>query len=192
MTARPRPGDCGRAIGRTKVLSRVVQVFERCLSSVVEVLTTVADTWAVTNRKAVPTLPPVAPLTPLALTDDVADAPVAANLDAAKAKTLFRTRKATAVAPRSTPSSTVKTGAAANDATAKPKRELFSIGKTVKPEVVMAFSRQLASFLEAGISVLEALEIVALETDSTPMKVVIADIRAAVQRGSSFVDAVAA
>ncbi|MCU1393201.1 MAG: pilC [Ilumatobacteraceae bacterium] len=67
----------------------------------------------------------------------------------------------------------------------------FSIGKTIKPPVIMAFSRQLSSFLEAGIPVLNALQIVGEEADSTPMRAVIADIRSAVLRGSSFVDAVA-
>lgn len=69
---------------------------------------------------------------------------------------------------------------------------LFSIGKTVKPEVVMSFSRQLSSFLEAGISVLDALEIVGEEISSAPMRKAIAEIGASIQRGSSFVDAVSA
>lgn len=62
----------------------------------------------------------------------------------------------------------------------------------MKPEVVLATSRQLASFLEAGISVLEALEIVGEESASEVMREVIADMRATIQRGASFSDAVAA
>ena len=54
----------------------------------------------------------------------------------------------------------------------------------------MAFSRQVASFIEAGISVLEALEIVGEETASEVMRVRIAEMRAAIERGSSFADAV--
>jgi type IV pilus assembly protein PilC len=73
--------------------------------------------------------------------------------------------------------------------TAKP---MFSIGKSVKPAVVMAFSRQLSSFLEAGIPVLGALEIVGMETASPVMRGVINDIRLSIQRGSSFVGAVEA
>jgi type IV pilus assembly protein PilC len=72
----------------------------------------------------------------------------------------------------------------------KVKKPLFSIGKTVKPEVVMAFSRQLSSFLEAGIPVLDALEIVAQQTGSAPMRVVITDIRSSIQRGTSFAAAI--
>ena len=73
---------------------------------------------------------------------------------------------------------------------AKVKKQLFSIGRTVKPEVVMAFSRQLSSFLEAGISVLDALEIVATQTGSTPMRKVIVDVRDSIYRGTSFAAAV--
>ena len=71
----------------------------------------------------------------------------------------------------------------------KVKRQLFSIGKTVKPDVVMAFSRQLSSFLEAGIPVLDALEIVGQQTGSAPMRVVITDIRDSIHRGTSFASA---
>lgn len=56
----------------------------------------------------------------------------------------------------------------------------------------MAFSRSVASFLEAGISVFEALEIVAEETASPVMRQRIVEMRAAIERGSSFADAVAA
>ena len=73
------------------------------------------------------------------------------------------------------------------EATAKkPKKALFSIGKTIKPDVVMAFSRQMSSFLQAGIPVLDALEIVATQTGSAPMRIVINDIRASIHRGMSF------
>jgi type IV pilus assembly protein PilC len=72
----------------------------------------------------------------------------------------------------------------------KVKKPLFSIGKKIKPEVVMAFSRQLSSFLEAGIPVLDALEIVAEQTGSPPMKTVITDIRDSIHRGKSFAAAV--
>jgi type IV pilus assembly protein PilC len=74
----------------------------------------------------------------------------------------------------------------------KVKKQLFSIGRTVKPEVVMAFSRQLSSFLEAGISVLDALEIVATQTGSNPMRKVITDVRDSIYRGTSFAAAVGA
>ena len=54
----------------------------------------------------------------------------------------------------------------------------------------MDFSRQLASFLQAGIPVLEALEIVSDQTSSKPMRAVVDGIGASVRRGTSFVEAV--
>jgi type IV pilus assembly protein PilC len=71
-------------------------------------------------------------------------------------------------------------------------KPMFSIGKRVKPSVVMAFSRQMSSFLEAGIPVLDALEIVGHEISSPPMRTAITDIRTSIQRGTSFVNAVGA
>lgn len=56
----------------------------------------------------------------------------------------------------------------------------------------MAFSRQMASFIEAGISVLEALDIVAEEVGDPAMRAVVAEMHATLQRGGSFSDAVAA
>lgn len=72
----------------------------------------------------------------------------------------------------------------------KTKKPLFSIGKNIKSDVVMAFSRQLSSFLEAGIPVLDALEIVAQQSGSPPMRIVINDVRASIHRGTSFAAAV--
>ena len=69
-------------------------------------------------------------------------------------------------------------------------RQLFSIGKSIKPNDVMSFSRQLSSFLEAGIPVLDALEIVAQQTDIALMRTVITDIRDSIHRGTSFSAAV--
>ncbi len=50
--------------------------------------------------------------------------------------------------------------------------------RRVPATVLMVFSRQLASFMEAGISVIEALEVVGAETTSDAMRAVIADVRA--------------
>ena len=75
-------------------------------------------------------------------------------------------------------------------AAVKVKKPLFSIGKTIKPAVVMAFSRQLSSFLEAGIPLLDALDIVAQQTASPLMRTVITDIRTSIQRGTSFSEAI--
>jgi len=84
-------------------------------------------------------------------------------------------------------------GLAVDDEVKKPfhKRD-FHFGKPISSEVLMAFSRQLASFLEAGISVLEALEIVGDETASEPMRVVIGQIRESILRGVGFAASVKA
>lgn len=65
-------------------------------------------------------------------------------------------------------------------------------GHPVKPEVVLAFSRQVASFLEAGISLLEALEVVREEIGDETMSQVISEMSDEIERGSSFSDAVGA
>ncbi len=71
-------------------------------------------------------------------------------------------------------------------------RKEYGGARKVKPEVIMEFSRQLGSFIEAGIPLIDALEIVGLQTDSEDMGKVIAEIRVSILRGTSFVDAVAA
>ena len=67
-----------------------------------------------------------------------------------------------------------------------------SVGRTVSSDLVAVFSRQLASFIEAGISIVEALEIVAEESSSEVMAKVVREIRESIQRGGSFSDAVGA
>ncbi|MDP9222957.1 MAG: type II secretion system F family protein [Actinomycetota bacterium] len=70
------------------------------------------------------------------------------------------------------------------------KRE-FYIGRSVKPEIVLNFSRQAASFLGAGIPILEALTIVSEESPSKKMIEVLQDIRRDLSAGASFGDAIA-
>ena len=71
------------------------------------------------------------------------------------------------------------------------KREFF-IGRTVKAEDVMNFSRQAASFMRAGIPILDSLSIVAEESSAKELKKVLADIQRRLRSGSSFGDAIAA
>ncbi len=70
------------------------------------------------------------------------------------------------------------------------KREFF-IGRTVKAEDVMNFSRQAASFMRAGIPILDSLSIVAEESSAKELKKVLADIQRRLRAGSSFGDAIA-
>src|SRR6478736_594949 len=76
---------------------------------------------------------------------------------------------------------------------AKPwyKRE-FYVGRAVKPEEVMNFSRQLSSFLRAGVPILDSLGVVAEENASKKMQEVLGDIQRRLRTGSSFGDAISA
>jgi type IV pilus assembly protein PilC len=89
-----------------------------------------------------------------------------------------------AAAPRPNP---------ASDSAAKPwyKRD-FYVGRAVKIEEVMNFSRQLSSFLRAGVPILDSLGVVAEENASKKMQEVVADMQRRLQAGSSFGDAIAA
>jgi type IV pilus assembly protein PilC len=70
------------------------------------------------------------------------------------------------------------------------KRE-FHLGRMVKSEDLMNFSREAASFLRAGIPILDALAIVADESTSKTMAEVLTDVQRRLRAGSSFGDAIA-
>jgi type IV pilus assembly protein PilC len=67
----------------------------------------------------------------------------------------------------------------------------FYIGRAVKAEELMNFSRQAASFLKAGVPILDALSVVGEENASKKMQEVLADLQRRLRMGSSFGDAVA-
>jgi type IV pilus assembly protein PilC len=66
-----------------------------------------------------------------------------------------------------------------------------SFGRVVKAEDVMNFSRQAASFMSAGVPILDALGIVAEECGSKRMVLVLTDLQRRLRGGSSFGDAIA-
>ena len=70
------------------------------------------------------------------------------------------------------------------------KREYF-VGRSVKREEVMNFSRQTASFLRAGVPILDSLAVVAEESASKKMQEVLVDMQRRLRAGSSFGDAIA-
>src|ERR1700746_1766519 len=80
---------------------------------------------------------------------------------------------------------------AADGTVAKPwyKRE-FYVGRAVKVDELMTFSRQLSSFLRAGVPILDSLGVVAEEGASKKMQEVITDIQRRLRAGSSFGEAV--
>jgi type IV pilus assembly protein PilC len=80
--------------------------------------------------------------------------------------------------------------AAASDVAPWYKREYF-VGRSVKREEVMNFSRQTASFLRAGVPILDSLAVVAEESASKKMQEVLVDMQRRLRAGSSFGDAIA-
>jgi type IV pilus assembly protein PilC len=64
--------------------------------------------------------------------------------------------------------------------------------KTVKRKEVMHFSRQLSVFVEAGIPIMEALEIISEETSDKLLRSVLLDMVSKLQSGDTFASAAAA
>jgi type IV pilus assembly protein PilC len=67
----------------------------------------------------------------------------------------------------------------------------FYIGRAVKLEEIMNFSRQMGSFLRAGVPILDSLSVVSEENASKKMKEVLADMQRRLLAGASFGDAIA-
>ena len=67
----------------------------------------------------------------------------------------------------------------------------YHVGRSVPLDVLLTFTQQLGSFVEAGIPMVEGLDIALEETVDPTMRTTIIDIRGSVERGASFADAVA-
>jgi len=67
----------------------------------------------------------------------------------------------------------------------------FFVGRAVKLEELMNFSRQTAAFLRAGVPILDSLAVVGEENASKKMQEVLVDVQRRLRTGSSFGDAVA-
>ena len=72
----------------------------------------------------------------------------------------------------------------------KPKA-LFNFGNAIKPRDIMLFSRQLATMLNAGIAVVQALDMVANSSKKPKLKELILTIKTDVEGGSSLAEALA-
>jgi type IV pilus assembly protein PilC len=70
------------------------------------------------------------------------------------------------------------------------KREFF-LGRAIKLEELMNFSRQASSFLHAGVPILDSLAVVGEENASKKMQEVLAEMQVRLRAGSSFADAIA-
>ncbi|MEO5632269.1 type II secretion system F family protein [Gaiella sp.] len=64
--------------------------------------------------------------------------------------------------------------------------------KKVKPKSLQVFSRQFATMIEAGLSVVSALVILEQQSDDPPLRLVIVDIREQVETGALLSEAMAA
>jgi type IV pilus assembly protein PilC len=64
--------------------------------------------------------------------------------------------------------------------------------KKIKPADLMVFSRQLASFLRAGIPILDSLEMLSDDASEKMLRQMLVEVQDALRAGSTFADAVAA
>ena len=78
-----------------------------------------------------------------------------------------------------------RNGAAKKNKTPWYKRE-FNIGKAVKAEDLMNFSRQAASFLRAGIPILDSLAVIAEDNGNAKFVEVLDDLRRSLRSGTGL------
>lgn len=64
--------------------------------------------------------------------------------------------------------------------------------KKIKPAELMVFSRQLASFLRAGIPILDSLELLTEDASDNMLRQMLVEVQDSLRAGSTFADAVAA
>jgi len=86
--------------------------------------------------------------------------------------------------PQPGPPSAQAPNLAADGSVKKPwYKQDFYVGRAVKVEELMTFSRQLSSFLRAGVPILDSLGVVAEEGASKKMQEVITDIQRRLRAG---------
>src|SRR3954470_22007785 len=79
-----------------------------------------------------------------------------------------------------------RNGSASKKAKTPFYKKEFNFGSGVKAEDLMNFSRQTASFLRAGIPIVDALAILAEDNSNKAMVKVIEDLRSSLQQGSGL------
>src|SRR4051812_14426279 len=95
----------------------------------------------------------------------------------------------TAVAPRPPANqfdAASQNGAAPKNAKVPFYKREFNFGSGVKSEDLMNFSRQIASFLRAGIPIVDALAILTEDNKNKAMVAVIESLRSSLQQGSGL------
>lgn len=68
----------------------------------------------------------------------------------------------------------------------------IQIGKAVKPRELSIFCRQFQSILQAGVTVVDALEMMSEQTENKVFKAALEDVRESVQKGETLANAMAA
>lgn len=67
----------------------------------------------------------------------------------------------------------------------------ISIGSPVKPKELQVFTRQLATMIDAGLPLVQALDIIGTQNDNPAFRSVLMAIKSRVEAGSTFADALA-
>ncbi|MFT4925560.1 MAG: type IV pilus assembly protein PilC [Phenylobacterium sp.] len=79
-----------------------------------------------------------------------------------------------------------RTGATPTKVKKKPKPLFGGGGKAIAPVDIAVFTRQVATMLQAGVALVQTLEMIAMGTDSPKMKKLITDLNTKVQSGIPF------
>jgi type IV pilus assembly protein PilC len=69
------------------------------------------------------------------------------------------------------------------------KKAAFSIGGRVKDKDIVVFTRQFATMIDAGLPLVQALEILAKQTENKTLARVIEEVKSDVEGGSTYADA---
>ncbi len=65
----------------------------------------------------------------------------------------------------------------------------FSLGSGVSQKDLVTFTRLLATMIDAGLPIVQCLDILGNQTDSKPFAVVIGDVKSQVEQGKTFSEA---
>src|SRR5690606_12287388 len=71
----------------------------------------------------------------------------------------------------------------------KPKPLFGAAGKKISPRDIAIFSRQFATMMNAGVPMVQAVEIIAAGQKNPRMKVMLDDVRMEIESGSSLYEA---
>ena len=73
---------------------------------------------------------------------------------------------------------------------AKPKELSFQFGSGVKDKDVVIFTRQLATMIDAGLPLVQCLEILGSQSENKFLAKVVLQVRSDVESGSTFAEAI--